>query len=124
MFSLSFILFRIFHSSGAMVRQFGPRFGSGDTVGCGIDYTVQGIFFTLNGSFLGYAWTGVDLNILQNDLYPVVGIDTRCPIECNFGSKPFSFDLSKFILQHKDGVKQLYEWTTSKSTPTAKARAM
>jgi hypothetical protein len=39
----------IFHSSGGMVNRFGPRFGSGNTVGCGIDYVSQGIFFTLNG---------------------------------------------------------------------------
>ena len=117
--------FRIFHSSGAMVRQFGPRFGSGDTVGCGIDYTVQGIFFTLNGTFLGYGWTGVDCTVLQNDLYPVVGIDTRSPIECNFGSKPFSFDLTSFLIQHKDDVKQLYEWPKSKAASVPRVgRAM
>ena len=113
--------FRIFHSSGAMVRQFGPRFGKGDTVGCGIDYTVQGIFFTLNGSFLGYGWTGIDCSVLQKDLYPVVGIDTRCPIDCNFGSKPFSFDLSSFLMQHTDGVKELYEWPKYRGTTSAKA---
>ena len=108
-----------------MVRQFGPRFGSGDTVGCGIDYTVQGIFFTLNGTFLGYGWTGVDCTVLQNDLYPVVGIDTRSPIECNFGSKPFSFDLTSFLIQHKDDVKQLYEWPKSKAASVPRVgRAM
>jgi hypothetical protein len=108
----------IFHSSGAMEKRFGPSFGSGDTIGCGIDFAEQSIFFTLNGNFLGYGWKGIDMDYLQNDLYPVVGIDTRCPIECNFGAKPFQFDLSSFIMQHGDVVKPFYKWKTASTRTT------
>jgi len=87
----------IFHGNGDMIRRFGPKFGSGDTIGCGIDYANQGIFFTVNGKFLGYAWTNVDLS---KTLYPTVGVDTNCPIQMNFGGYPFAFDLQPFADQH------------------------
>lgn len=91
----------IFHASGDMVRQFGPAYGPGDTVGCGIDYVCGGIFFTLNGEFLGYGWTNVDPEFLQHhDLYPTVGVDTNCPIACNFGERPFAFDLTPLVKSH------------------------
>jgi len=87
----------IFHAGGVMVRKYGRTFGVGDTVGCGINYANQGIFFTLNGEFLGYGWTGINLT---DQLYPTVGIDTHNPIEINFGSRPFAYDTSPFSDQH------------------------
>jgi len=92
----------IFHSNGNMVRSFGPTFGVGDTVGCGIDYVNHGIFFTLNGIFLGYGWTGINLS---KPYYPTIGIDTRHPIEFNFGSRPFAFDMNEITTQHVDIVE-------------------
>jgi hypothetical protein len=35
----------IFHNQGQMLRNYGPTFASGDTVGCGIDYIENAIFF-------------------------------------------------------------------------------
>ena len=29
--------------------QYGPQYGTGDVVGCGIDFTTRSIFFTKNG---------------------------------------------------------------------------
>lgn len=87
----------IFHANGDMLRRYGPTYGVGDTVGCGIDYANQGIFFTLNGEFLGYAWTEVDLSAR---LFPTIGIDTNSPIELNFGSTPFAYDTRHFLEQH------------------------
>jgi len=100
----------IFHSSGGMVERFGPTFGRGDTVGCGIDYVAQAIFFTLNGKFLGYGWKNIGAEFLQNDLYPVVGIDTNALIELNFGTiKPFKFDLTNFHQQHMKMIQPHYQ---------------
>ena len=41
-----------YHGNG-VGASYGPPFGAGDTVGCGIDYRSQSVFFTKNGSFLG-----------------------------------------------------------------------
>lgn len=102
----------IFHSSGGMVERFGPTFGTGDTVGCGIDYVQQGIFFTLNGKFLGYGWKNIGTEFLHNDLYPVVGIDTNAVIALNFGTnKPFKYDLSEFHSKHAQLIEPQYQFS-------------
>lgn len=96
----------LFHASGGMLRKFGPSYGRGDVVGCGVDHVMRGIFFTLNGEFLGYGWTGLPQSILDHDLYPVVGIDTNDFIHCNFGNEPFKYDLKSLVVKHEDLVHQ------------------
>ena len=88
----------IFHSRGDMIRVYGPQYGVGDCVGCGVNYANGGIFFTLNGDFLGYAWCNE--RIISDgkvDLYPTIGVDSPNPLACNFGhERPFTFDFSRF----------------------------
>lgn len=79
--------------TSTQVRYYGPRFGAGDTVGCGLDYARKEIFFTLNGQYLGVAFDGV---ITHTPLYPTVGIDSRHPVSLNFGESAFSFDLDTY----------------------------
>jgi hypothetical protein len=86
----------IFHGQGDMIRPFGPAFGPGDTIGCGIEYTTKRMFFVKNGEFLGYAFGTLGDDVIESGLYPTVGVDTECPLFVNFGAKPFCFDLSKF----------------------------
>ena len=97
----------IFHGNGTMVGQYGPKFSAGDTVGCGIDYVNGSIFFTLNGDYLGTAFEDVSPDILGKDLYPVVGMDTRNLIQCNF-SGPFQFDFTEEYepFQQSQAVKE------------------
>jgi len=95
----------IFHAKGQMLKQYGPSFGVGDIIGCGIDYHQRAIFFTRNGEFLGYAFEDLDTTLLTRDLYPVVGTDTNHLIQCNFGTdRPFSFDLQSYMEKQKDVV--------------------
>jgi len=69
---------------------YGPKFGIGDTVGCGLNFKKREIFFTFNGKPLEIAFT----NIPFLELYPVVGIDSREIISFNFGQIPFLYDFS------------------------------
>lgn len=92
----------IFHASGEMKRRFGPRFGKGDTVGCGVDHRNGGIFFCLNGKFLGYGWTNLSF-VSRHELYPTLGIDSNNPIDANFGTREFAFDLPAFLQQRVTG---------------------
>jgi hypothetical protein len=97
----------IYHETGSWaIRQYGPLFGAGDTVGCGIDYLNRAIFFTLNGQFMGYAFESLRLPALLQDLYPTVGlINTNWPIQLNFGcERPFVFDLATMIAEQKEAV--------------------
>jgi hypothetical protein len=103
-----------FHASGGMVERFGPCFGSGDTVGCGIDYISRGIFFTLNGNFLGYGWKQIDVEFLENNLYGVIGIDTNDPVSVNYGKNPFQFDLTNFTMKHEGLITPHYQHSAHK----------
>jgi hypothetical protein len=103
-----------FHAFGGMVERFGPCFGSGDTVGCGIDYVSRGIFFTLNGKFLGYGWKQIDVEFLENNLYGVVGIDTNDPVSVNYGDSPFQFDLTNFTTKHEELITPHYQHSAHK----------
>ena len=46
---------RKYHARGSG-EPYGPRFGTGDVVGCGIDWEAKEVFFTKNGLYLGAAF--------------------------------------------------------------------
>jgi len=94
----------IFHARGDMIRVYGPTYNVGDTIGCGVNYQNGGIFYTLNGNFLGYAWVNEKgIQAAKTDLFPTVGIDSADPIACNFGNeRPFMFNFPGFVANNGD----------------------
>jgi len=79
-----------FHGAGRG-EAYGPTFGAGDVVGCILNYHTNEIVFTKNGESLGTAFV---CQIFGEPLYPVIGIDTFCPVAFNFGHRqPFAFDI-------------------------------
>lgn len=85
-----------------MLRQHGPPFGIGDTVGCGM-----AIFFTWHGVFLGCAFENLSLSELQTDFFPAIGVDSNAPVSCNFGCKrPFVFDLNSMVCRQRNVIRK------------------
>ncbi|RKP15328.1 concanavalin A-like lectin/glucanase domain-containing protein, partial [Piptocephalis cylindrospora] len=76
---------------------FGPRFTTGDVVGCGLD-AVQGcFFFTKNGLMLDRAFRESPFPH-QVPLYPFLGFRTpREEALANFGQDPFKFDITAYV---------------------------
>lgn len=91
----------IYHGKGRRLREYGPQFGAGSTVGVGLNHRDGTVFFTLDGVALGVAFENVDPS---SELYPTVGIDMdKGEIEFNFGlTRPFAFDLIGYIRADED----------------------
>lgn len=76
-------------------KPYGPKYGSGDVIGCGINFRTSCAFFTRNGNFLGKAFEGINPNI---PLYPSVGMKKpNEQLSVNFGQRPFVFDIDNMF---------------------------
>jgi hypothetical protein len=104
------------YAGSTVGKPYGPRFGVGDVIGCGIDFRKGYLFFTLNG-------TRKD-NIphsarADQQLYPVVGIrQPKVSIQANFGTSPFVFNLDGLLSKEKSiAWKQIDSSSMSKPGP-------
>ncbi|KAH6848113.1 hypothetical protein B0I37DRAFT_376721 [Chaetomium sp. MPI-CAGE-AT-0009] len=62
---------------------FGPTYGPGDTVGCGVDFLDGTVYYTLNGRYLGVACKGV-----KGQLYPTAGFCCLGKVRVKFNVTP------------------------------------
>ncbi|KAI7860177.1 hypothetical protein BDC45DRAFT_493801 [Circinella umbellata] len=83
-------------------KSYGPRFSTGDVIGCGINMADETAFYTKNGTYLGIAFQKLNLSM---DLYPCVGLRTLGEhVTVNFGQDPFIFDIVHYIKERKDEI--------------------
>ncbi|KAJ5096306.1 SPla/RYanodine receptor SPRY [Penicillium alfredii] len=102
-----------FGESQGQGRPYGPTFGVGDTVGCGVNFSTGSAFFTKNGVFLGNAF-----HELRNvKLYPSVGMKKQPPVhlKANFGQEPFVFDIDGMVRHERASVHSEINATSTDS---------
>ncbi|KAL8437451.1 hypothetical protein ACSSS7_000923 [Eimeria intestinalis] len=72
---------------------YGPPYGQGDVVGCGILNSSRGVFFTKNGTFVGHAGKGS----ATSELFPTISMrHTGDSVKLNFAG-PFLFNLQLLL---------------------------
>ncbi|CAB4472720.1 unnamed protein product [Rhizophagus irregularis] len=78
---------RIFHNEKYSGSKYAEKWGEvNDVIGCGYCPKTGQVFFTMNGNYLGIAYTG-----LFHNWYPTIGSNGVCSLKVNFGQKEFKY---------------------------------
>ncbi|WWC85467.1 uncharacterized protein L201_000331 [Kwoniella dendrophila CBS 6074] len=100
---------RSFEGQGRGDR-FSETWTTGDTVGCGLDFTTGRAFFTKNGQMMGHRFSN-----MSSGLHPAIGLrSVGESIAINF-TGPFKFDIDSYVKSTKDGI-----WANINSTQVDK----
>ncbi|KAK9743286.1 hypothetical protein RND81_03G229200 [Saponaria officinalis] len=87
----------LLYYDGPSGEPFGPTFTEGDTVGAGINYATQELFFTKNGVIVGTASKNV-----KCQLFPSIGLHSKNEeVTVNFRKEPFLFDIKAYEAQER-----------------------
>lgn len=87
---------------------FGPCYSTGDTVGCGVDFVNERIFFTRNAVIVGE----VPIPSIDIQWFPMVGFRTPGEqVTTNF-DKPFLFDLEEYVARQAFTIKNAIDSTS------------
>lgn len=93
-------------------KAYGPKFGTLDVIGCGINFRTNTAFFTKNGHMLGTAFRDLKPNL---QYFPTVGMKKpNETVRANFGQEPFAFDIDKMMQDEKMAIQA--EIALSKTT--------
>jgi hypothetical protein len=84
-------------------KNYGPKFGTLDVIGCGINFRTNTAFFTKNGHMLGIAFRDLKPNM---PYYPTIGMKKPGEtLRANFGQEPFAFDIDKMVQDEKTAIQ-------------------
>ncbi|CAO2657855.1 Nn.00g071150.m01.CDS01 [Neocucurbitaria sp. VM-36] len=98
-------------------KAYGPKFGTLDVIGCGLNFRTNTAFFTKNGHMLGTAFRDLKPNMLY---YPTVGMKKPGEtVRVNFGQEPFAFDIDKMVQDEKAAIQAEIARTKSASSMPA-----
>jgi hypothetical protein len=111
-------------------KNYGPKFGTLDVIGCGINFRTNTAFFTKNGHMLGMCSVDcLSISILLTTIgtafrdlksnvtyYPTIGMKKPGEtLRANFGQEPFAFDIDKMVQDEKAAIQA--EINQTKTTP-------
>ncbi|GAV87328.1 SPRY domain-containing protein/CLTH domain-containing protein [Cephalotus follicularis] len=86
----------LYHGHGKG-EPFGPTYTTGDTVGGGINYASQEIFFTKNGQIVGKVHKD-----MKGPLFPTIAVHSQNEeVHVNLGQKNFVFELKEYEAQER-----------------------